>query len=229
MKKLVQNMIEMPDFSQSFDYENNFYLSSDVTRVSKILAHYELYKKTVHLPGVFIECGLFKGASFSLFASLRELLENSYSRTMVGFDTFGMYPETQFSDDNKGRQSFIELAGGQSISREQMIEVLMRKNLYRNIELVEGDITKTVPMYMKDHPELKISLLNLDTDIYEPAVTILEHLYPRIVNGGILILDDYGVFPGETKAVDDYFAGMDITIQKFPFRMGPCFIVKEDR
>jgi hypothetical protein len=110
-----------------------------------------------------------------------------------------------------------------------MIEVLTRKNLYRNIELVEGDITKTVPMYVMEHPELKISLLNLDTDIYEPAVTILDHLYPRIVNGGILILDDYGVFPGETKAVDDYFAGMDINIQKFPFRMGPCFIVKENR
>jgi len=219
----------MPDFSQSFEYEKDFYLSCDITRISKILAHYELYKKTVSLPGAFIECGLFKGASFTLFAAIRELLENSYARTLIGFDTFGMYPETQFADDNELRRSFIETAGEQSISREQMIEVLKRKNLYRNVELIEGDITRTVPAYVKAHPELKISLLNLDTDIYEPAVTILEHLYPRIANGGILILDDYGVFPGETKAVDDYFNGMDITISKFPFRRGPCFIVKEKR
>jgi len=222
-------MIEMPDFSHSFEYENNFYLTCDITRISKIFTHYELYKKTVSLPGAFIECGLFKGASFSLFVAIRELLENSYSRTLIGFDTFGRYPETQFPDDNKFRRSFIETAGEQSISREQMIEVLTRKNHYRNVDLVEGDITETVPAYVKEHPELKISLLNLDTDIYEPAVTILEHLYPRIVNGGIVILDDYGVFPGETKAVDDYFGGMDIIIQKFPFRMSPCFIVKEKR
>jgi hypothetical protein len=62
MKKLVMNMIEMPDFSQSFEYEKNFYLASDVTRISKIFAHYELYKKTISLPGAFIECGIFKGA-----------------------------------------------------------------------------------------------------------------------------------------------------------------------
>ena len=72
----------------------------------------------------------------------------------------------------------------------------------QSVELVPGDITLTVPEYVKAKPELRISLLNLDTDIYEPAVTILDHLFPRIVRGGILILDDYGTFPGETKAVD---------------------------
>ncbi|MBK5245369.1 MAG: dTDP-6-deoxy-L-hexose 3-O-methyltransferase, partial [Eubacteriaceae bacterium] len=78
-----------------------------------------------------------------------------------------------------------------------------------------------------NNPHLKISLLNLDTDIYEPAVTILEHLWPRIVRGGVLILDDYGTFPGETKAVDDYFDGKDIIINKFDFAMTPCYIIKD--
>jgi hypothetical protein len=71
-----------------------------------------------------------------------------------------------------------------------------------------------------------ISLLNLDTDIYEPAVVILEHLWPRIVPGGILVLDDYAVFPGETKAVNDFFAGKNVAICKFPFASTPCYIVK---
>ena len=106
------------------------------------------------------------------------------------------------------------------------MKVLEHKRCERFVELVAGDITQTVPKYVKEHPELRISLLNLDTDIYEPAVTILEHLYPRIVPGGVLILDDYGVFPGETKAVDDFFHGQDVTINKFPFCMTPCYIVK---
>lgn len=69
--------------------------------------------------------------------------------------------------------------------------------------------------------------LNLDTDIYEPAVVVLKHLYPLIVPGGILILDDYGTFPGEAQAVDEYFRGRSIAIQKFPFAMTPCYIRKE--
>ena len=73
------------------------------------------------------------------------------------------------------------------------------------IELIEGDITQTVPDYVSEHPELKIALLNLDVDIFEPTVTILENLYPKIVSGGIIILGDYGRFPGETKAVNEFF------------------------
>ncbi len=107
-----------------------------------------------------------------------------------------------------------------------MIQVLKNKKTSNNVELIKGDITKTVPKYLKIHPELKISLLNLDTDIYEPAVTILENLYPRLVKGGVLILDDYGTFPGETKAVDDYFDGKNVEIKKFPFATTPSFIIK---
>ena len=108
-----------------------------------------------------------------------------------------------------------------------MRNVLMNKEVNHKVELIKGDITKTVPQYVLENPELKISLLNLDTDIYEPAVTILEKLYPRIVKGGILILDDYGVFPGETKAVDEYFKDNRIQINKFSHSMTPSYIIVE--
>jgi hypothetical protein len=54
----------------------------------------------------------------------------------------------------------------------------------------------------------------------------LEHLYPRIVPGGILILDDYGTFPGETDALDEYFADTQVKIEKLPFSMTPAYIRK---
>lgn len=219
-------MFQLPDFKKSFEYENNFYLSCDINRMSKVLAHYELYKQVLDLPGVFVECGVFKGASFSRFAMFRELLSNPYSKKMIAFDIFGEFPETEYEDDFMKRESFIRGAGSHGISPEQLEEVLEHKNVNKNIDIVKGDIVETVPQYIKNHPELKISILNLDTDIYEPAVTILEHLYPRIVSGGILILDDYGVFPGETAAVDEYFADKNIQIKKFPFAMTPCYIIK---
>ena len=41
------------------------------------------------------------------------------------------------------------------------------------------------------------------------------------------MLDDYGIVPGETQAVDEYFKDKDIKIQKLPLSMTPFFIIKE--
>ncbi len=223
----IRRMIQLPDFDRAWDYENDFYLSCDMTRIGKILAAYELYKMVLDLPGHVVECGVFKGASLSRFAIFRSLLGNLYSKKIIAFDVFGKFPETQFQGDVKAREKFVREAGEQSISVEQMREVLDRRGIGQSVELVPGDITLTVPEYVKDKPELKISLLNLDTDIYEPAVTILDHLFPRIVRGGILILDDYGTFPGETKAVDEYFKNLHVRVQKLPFVTTPCYVVKD--
>lgn len=112
-------MITLPSFDKSFEYENNFYLSCDSSRISKILAHYELYKMALHLPGAIVECGVFKGASFSRFSMFRDIFENTYSKKLIGFDTFGAFPETNFDADQEFRTRFIQGAGEQSISKEQ--------------------------------------------------------------------------------------------------------------
>ena len=220
-------MIQLPDFDKAFEYENNSYLSCDNTRLSKILSHYELFKLTHDLPGAIVECGVFKGASLVRFAGFRDLFGNPWSHKIIGFDIFGEFPKTDFDEDQKYRENFINAAGSSSISVEQLQQVLDHKGIGKNVELVKGDVTETIPKYLAENPHLKISLLNLDTDIYEPAVTILEHLYPRIVRGGVLIIDDYGTFPGETKAVDDYFKDKPVKIRKFPFAMTPCYVIKE--
>jgi hypothetical protein len=219
-------MIKLPNFEKAFEYENNFYLSCNITRISKILSHYEIYKMIKEVPGEIVECGVFKGASYLRFAMFREIFGNPFSKKIIGFDTFSKFPETTFQDDKKARDKFIDSAGADSISKEQLLQILNQKDLNKHLDLIEGDITETVPDYVKANPELKISLLNLDTDIYEPAVSILEHLYPRITKGGILMLDDYGTHPGETKAVDEYFHNKEVEIKKFSFAMTPCYIIK---
>ncbi|MBX7043375.1 MAG: TylF/MycF family methyltransferase [Ignavibacteria bacterium] len=221
-------MIKLPDFKKAYEHENDFYLSCDITRISKILAHYELYKMSLEIPGAIVECGVFKGASFVRFAMFRNLFENPYAKKIIGFDSFGDFPETEFEADKKLRAHIVKEAGLQSISTEQLEEVLKNKECSQNVELIAGDITKTIPGYVENNPQLKISLLNLDTDIYEPSAAILEHFYPKIERGGILILDDYGVFPGETKAVDEYFKGRRVSIKKFPFCLTPSYIVKDE-
>ena len=219
-------MITLPDFTKAFEHENSFYLSCGNTRLGKFIAHYELFTMAKDLPGAFVECGVFKGASFVRFAGFRSLFSSSSSHPLIGFDTFGVFPETNYEEDKERREGFIQAAGEHSISKAQLLDVLRRKGINDCVELIEGDIVQSVPAYIQKHPDLKISLLNLDTDIYEPAVTILECLWPRIVRGGVLILDDYGVFPGETKAVDEYFRGNAVRIQQFPFSPTPRYIIK---
>jgi hypothetical protein len=222
-------VIDIPELERAFEYENNFYLSCSINRISKILAHYELYKMVRHVPGAIVECGVFKGASFIRFAAFRNLFGSPFSKKIIGFDTFDEFPKTNYSDDIKLRDKFIDAAGSKSIAKHQLLEVLKYKNTDQFIELIAGDINETVPKYVEEHPELRISLLNLDTDIYEPTKTILEYLYPRIVNQGVLVLDDYGVFPGETSAVEGYFKENNLEIKKFPFCMTPCYVKKNNQ
>jgi hypothetical protein len=177
-------MINLPNFESTFEYENNFYLSCDNSRIAKLLAHYELYKMVSDLPGAIVECGVFKGTSLTRFATFRDLFSNSHAKKIIGFDIYGKFPETNFQEDKAPRQRFVDSAGEESIDVDQLKGVLQHKGVEKNVELIKGNILETVPSYINNHPELKISLLNLDTDIYEPASVILELLFPRIVRGG---------------------------------------------
>lgn len=220
-------MIKLPDFSRAYEYENEFYLSCDKQRIGKLIAHYELFKMSRNVAGEIVECGVFKGASLVRFAMFRKLFESAFEKKIIGFDSFAEFPQTNFEEDKKLRDHIVKEAGEQSISTDQLMEVLKNKGCENSVELIAGDITVTIPEYIKNNPEIRISLLNLDTDIYEPSVTILENFYPKLEKGGILILDDYNVFPGETKAVDDYFKEMDIEIKSFPFSNTPCYLIKK--
>ena len=80
------------ELQKQWDYENGFYLTSHITRIAKMLAHYELYKSIIGLPGHIVECGVFKGASLIQFTTL-VILQNLYDKVvkngLVVFDDFG--------------------------------------------------------------------------------------------------------------------------------------------
>lgn len=97
---------------------------------------------------------------------------------------------------------------------------------FRNYALVKGDIIKTIPEFLARNSSFKISLLHIDVDVYEPTIVILENLWDKIVKGGILMLDDYGMVEGETRAVDEFFSGKIIQINKPRFNYIPSYIIK---
>jgi hypothetical protein len=70
------------------------------------------------------------------------------------------------------------------------------------LHFVKGKVEDTIPATVPD----AIAILRLDTDWYESTRHELVHLYPRLVRGGVLIVDDYGHWRGAREAVDGYFA-----------------------
>jgi hypothetical protein len=71
------------------------------------------------------------------------------------------------------------------------------------LHFIKGKVEETLPSQMPRGP---IAILRLDTDWYESTRHELLHLYPRLVRGGVLVIDDYGHWAGARKAVDDYIA-----------------------
>lgn len=213
------------DDDLKWDYENGFYLTSHITRMAKMLAHYELYKMIVNLPGQVVECGVYKGASLVRFATYREILENPYSRKIIGFDAFGKFPKADDSYDAKFIEKF-EIEGGHGISIGELEEVFRHKS-FENYEFIEGDIVKTVPKYLTEHRELKIALLHIDVDVYGASVIILKELFDRVVRGGLVVFDDYGTVSGETRAIDEFFIKKNVIIEKLPISHIPSYVRKK--
>lgn len=165
------------------------------------------------IAGAFVECGVFKGASPILIA--KTLLRHGISdRDIYLYDTFeGMPKPTEWDVDYTGARSMDvwektrwQHVDGSSDVYSPIEEV--RENLRRaapypdgRFHLVKGKVEDTIPSTIPD----RIALLRLDTDYYESTKHELEHLFPRLEKGGVLIIDDYGHFQGARKATDEFF------------------------
>lgn len=218
-------MIYKYDESLAYEYENAFNLTYDIKRLSNIVSHWEIYKKILDLPGDVIELGVFKGESFLRLASFRNMLENEYSRKIIGFDVFDEFPNVHNKGDQIFREEWIQETDNEFATKQDIQDSLNWKGI-RNTELVKGDVTLTIPEYLEQYPYLRIALLHIDTDVYEPVKMGLNYLYERVVPGGIILLDDYGI-AGETDAVDEFIKDKNLMLQKFSFsQLKPTYIVK---
>lgn len=221
-------MINQFDETKAFMYENGFYLTSQPYRLGNVLAHYELYKMITHLPGDVIELGVFKGGGLIQWGTFRELLENEKSRKLIGFDTFGDFPASEkIESDQKFIENWNDLFKNEFITKEEIYKSLELKGI-GNVELVQGNVIDTLPEYLERNKQMKISLLHIDTDVYEPCKVGLELLYDRVVPGGLIVFDDYSTIEGETVAVDEFFENRSHVFKKFPFsHTKPVYMVKE--
>jgi O-methyltransferase len=160
------------------------------------------------LDGAFVECGVWRGgAVLAMLLALQQ--EGVTDRDVHLYDTFeGMTQPTE-ADTSPFQRPAAEVIGDQErfdlggFSSDQVREVLVGSGYPgERLHLHAGPVEETLP----DAAPERIALLRLDTDWYESTRHELEHLYPRLVEHGVLIVDDYGHWDGARRALDEYAA-----------------------
>ncbi|MDD2535130.1 MAG: macrocin O-methyltransferase [Macromonas bipunctata] len=197
-------------------------LFSNRITVQSLISRYELYKMVQEIPGDIVECGVYQGNSFLWLAHLSVILEPyAINRKFIGFDTFEGFSSIDENNDPKDISSnnFSDTSFSVIQKSLQAIDVLRPVNKIKRFELVKGDITETVPKYIEDNPAFTCAMLILDTDLYKPTLTALEHIIPNMPKGAIVVLDEYNYqnFQGETKALKDYKALGNFRIKRFKY------------
>jgi O-methyltransferase len=159
--------------------------------------------------GAFVECGVWRGGSVMAMA-LTLIRLGAADRELHLFDTFAGMPEPGRRDESSPYDGYSIhrrwRRNGSAWNRVAAADVrrAVESTGYppERIHLVRGRVEDTLPA----HAPERVALLRIDTDWYASTRHELEHLYPRLSVGGVLILDDYGHYEGARRAVEDYFA-----------------------
>lgn len=188
----------------------------------KVVAHYELYKKVKHLDGSVIKCGISAEEGFTRFAMFKTLMHNQRTKKMVAFEKFPSEKKV-VADDTYSTQYNVANA---AISLSHIQQLLIKKGIDENVDFIPGDVHDSIPNYLIENPELKISFLNIDLDNYESTLTALDYFYPRLVEGGILVIDNYFKNQEEKDAIETYFSSSKVVINNFSINNGPHYIIR---
>lgn len=215
----------------------NFQIYTRRVFLKRFLAHYELFRMTIDLPGDIVELGVYRGASLFSWANFMEIRNmGDRAKRVIGFDNFAGFKSLDEKDGAEdprvgkvpsgfdGGVFEQELRGALEIyDKDRFIGFKPR------VILVKGDIENSVEHYLKTNSGTRISLLHFDCDVYRPTLRALELLWPLVVPGGVVLFDEYSIPPweGESRAVDEFFGGKNLEMKKFDWSTNPgAYVIK---
>src|SRR5688500_3577955 len=169
----------------------------------------------------FVECGCFNGHSTYMLATL--LRANGFAGRLKVFDSFEGLSEFGERDLSSAINTSLAIEKTRKHYRAEFEHVSALLQPFEFVDIFPGWIPDRFP----EIAELKFGFISIDVDLYQPIKDSLEFLYPRLVEGGLVYLDDYGfnAFPGARQAVDEYFAlHPPTTFLRMPF--GSALAVK---
>ena len=180
-----------------------------------LIATYKVVRDTEgqSIGGCLVECGVARGGSATLMLLTSAVYRNflSISREAWLFDSFAGLPEPTAEDgvlrkpQGKDKSSW-DLAKGYCLGTQEEVEDLLFNKFgfdRDKVHLVKGWFQDTLPEYREQVGD--IAVLRIDGDWFESTKCCLENLYDNVVEGGYVIIDDYGLV-GCKKATDEFFS-----------------------
>jgi O-methyltransferase len=187
------------------------YSSKEVLRFT-----YDMSVKYKDAPGMYVECGVAAGAQIIAMAA------GAPNKTIYAFDSFEGIPLPSNKDDqmpgikflskeeqsklpNPGEQ-VLESSGATAVSMEDFSKHLYASGINtKNIVTVPGWFEDTAKEFSTYNVINKIAILRLDGDLYNSTYVCLKYFYPKVIKGGLVIIDDWALL-GCQRAVLDYFS-----------------------
>ena len=209
-----------------------------MTGPARLQATIDAVRYCVHreIPGALAECGVWRGGSvLAMILALQQM--GRTDRHIYLYDTFeGMTPPTEHDVSKldppaletwdeaarKEEKPWDELFSPEVFDLETVRDTVLSSGYPPdNVHIVRGPVEETLP----EAAPTSLALLRLDTDWYESTLHEMNHLYPRLAHGGVLIIDDYGHWEGAQRAVDEYFGGSPILLSRIDYtgRIGVKF------
>lgn len=175
-----------------------------VVDLSRLYLLYQWLLMTLRLPGDCIEVGSFRGGTAKLISET--LLRRNASGELHLFDTFAGMPE-QLSFDEAGLKGCFADTSVEAVRR------LLANN--PRVHLHAGIFPETIPPELRSH---RFRFAHIDVDIERSVRDCLDFVYPRLLPGGVIVIDDYGhaECPGATRAVEAFFEGKPETVVQMP-------------
>jgi hypothetical protein len=171
------------------------------------------------IQGDFVEFGVAKGGSAMLMALTLKSL-GVEDRDIYLYDLFGERPKYSEWDveiqSGKSVRDFYDLVDQGDKEATKNWEFYNAKEVLGNlrstgynmnrIHFIEGDVCDTLNAFSHK----KVALMRLDTDFYDSTKHELHTLYPKLVDRGVVIIDDYGHWHGARKATEEFLISLPI-------------------
>ena len=221
--KLLKKIITSKKYREKLKQYSNFYMKyKDYTMIDEKTYNNNLKiaEKAKNISGDIVECGVWRGG---MIAGIAELL-GTKSKYFL-YDSFEGLPEAkeidgtsakEWQNNSEGEHYYDNCKAEINFANEAMTKSSV------DFELIKGWFENTVPY----HKHEKISILRLDADWYDSTIICLKHLFPKVVSGGIIIIDDYYVWEGCTKAVHDYLSEIKSSCRIYQLDNKVAYIVK---
>lgn len=187
------------------------------------IGNISLCKLFSNIKGSVVECGVWRGGTIAAIADLLGTERHYYL-----FDSFEGLPPAEEIDGQEAinwqEDKDSDLYFDNCKAEMKYAEEAMKLSGVKNYKITKGWFNETLPGFKTEKP---IAILRLDGDWYDSTMQCLDNLYHQVVSGGIIIIDDYYVWEGSSKAVHDFLSKNKLSDTIHQSEDGICYIIKK--